>query len=174
MHEKELIAKSLEGDEEAFKALVLQNKDSVHRHVLNLVHDEEIAADLTQETFLHAFQHLASFKQKAKFSTWLWRISHNLSLNYLKRERRFDQEFNENLLTPKPEKVIDDELLSKIQQILPHLPEKQRIVFEMYDLQRIPQKEIAATLGISHGTVRSRLHYARRKIREWLAVLKNL
>ena len=82
--EKEWISKALEGDEEAFNFLMTQNREEVYRHCLGIVKNEEVAKDLTQETFVHAFQHLSSFRREARFSTWLWRIAHNLSLSYLK------------------------------------------------------------------------------------------
>lgn len=169
MDEKELIKKSLKGEEGAFDVLVRQNRPAIYRHCLGIVKDEEIAEDLTQETFVHAFQHLASFRQEAKFSTWLWRIAHNLSLNYLKKHHN-ESEFKEELLPAHllEKELFDEERLLKIRQAMEKLSYKHRIVFEMYDLEHIPQKEIAHQLGISYGTVRSRLYYARKKIREFL------
>lgn len=168
MDEKALIQRSLAGEEKAFEILFSENREAVYRHCLGVVKDEEIAQDLTQETFLHAFQHLSSFQRKARFSTWLWRIAHNLALSYLKKHRYSEQEFLEELLPAKlleKEEEVDEVLMQKIQEAVATLPPKHRIVFEMYDLEHIPQKEIAARLGISHGTVRSRLHYARKKIK---------
>jgi RNA polymerase sigma-70 factor (ECF subfamily) len=170
MDEKELIQKCLQGDDSAFETLVQQNKMAVFHHCLKIVRDEEIAQDLMQEAFVHAYQHLESFRMEARFSTWLWRIAHNLSLNYLRKKHAFEQEYKEEILHPKlfVKEEVDEEFLLKIQQALAILPEKQRIVFEMYDLQHIPQKEIAAQLGISPGTVRSRLHYARQRLKKFL------
>ena len=170
MEERELIQKTLKGEEWAFNQLIEQNKGNVYSHCLGIVKDELIAEDLTQEAFLHAFKHLGSFRMEASFSTWLWRITHNLALNHIKRHPHIEQEFHEEHLLPKPElkKEIDEDLMFNIQRALEKLPLKHRIVFEMFDLQHIPQKEIAATLGVPHGTVRSRLHYARKKIREFL------
>jgi|ERR1700733_9595853 len=170
MNERELITKSLKGEGEAFDVLVLQNRPAVYRHCLSMVKDEEIAEDLTQETFVHAFQHLNTFRMEAHFSTWLWRIAHNLTLNYLKKQRPIELEFREELLPPKllKKEEVNEELMPSIQAAMQHLGPKHRIVLEMYDLQHIPQKRIAAILCISEGTVRSRLHYARKKIREFL------
>jgi RNA polymerase sigma-70 factor, ECF subfamily len=170
MNEKELIQKCLDGDEKASVDLIQQNRGKVFRHCLSIVHDEEIAEDLTQETFLHAFQHLDTFRQEAKFSTWVWRIAHNLCLNYLKKQRFVEKEFLEEIIPHfLPEKENDEEKILQIKAVMQILPEKQRIVVEMFDLQHIPQKEIAALLGISCGTVRSRIHYARKKLRQLLA-----
>lgn len=175
MDEKTLIQKSLAGEEKAFEILFSENREAVYRHCLGVVKDEEIAQDLTQETFLHAFQHLSSFQRKARFSTWLWRIAHNLALSYLKKHRHIEQEFLEELLPPnrllEKEAGVDEALMQKIQEGIATLPPKQRIVFKMYVLKHIPQKEIAARLGISHGTVRSRLHYARKKIKSHITLI---
>ena len=171
MDERELIQKSIEGDETAFTELMTVHKGMVFRHCLSVVHDQEIAEDLTQETFVHAYQHLTGFRMEARFSTWLWRISHNLSLNHLKKQHGVEQEFREELLLPPrflaPEEAGEERIL-KIREAMKFLSIKHRIVFEMYDLQHIPQKQIAAELGISYGTVRSRIHYARQKIRKLL------
>ena len=170
MDERELIQKSVGGDEEAFAKLLSLHRGMVFRHCLSVVHDQEIAEDLTMETFVHAYQHLQGFRMEARFSTWLWRISHNLSLNYLKKHRVIEQEFREELLSPQllAHEEFDEERMLKIHEALETLSPKHRIVFEMYDLKHIPQKQIAAELGISHGTVRSRIHYARQKIRQFL------
>lgn len=170
MDERELIQKSLQGEETAFAQLVEQNQHLVFLHCLKIVKDEEIAQDLTQETFLHAFQHLDHFRMEARFSTWLWKIAHNLSLNYLRKHTHQEKEYKEELLPPTflEKHEEDEELMLAIRQAMEQLPEKQRIVFDMYDLQQLPQKEIAARLGISYGTVRSRLFYARKKIRQLL------
>lgn len=171
MSEYELIQKVLQGEMEAFDLLIRQNREAVFRHCLGIVKDEEIAEDLTQETFLHALHHLDTFRMKAKFSTWIWRIAHNLSLNYLKKHPYKEYEFKEELLPRKilEERPAEEAQIELIYAAMEELSYKHRIVFEMYDLKQIPQKQIAAILGISHGTVRSRLHYARKKIRDFLA-----
>jgi len=168
--EKKLIQKSQKGDEGAFEVLVLQNKEAVFRHCLKIVKNEEAAKDLMQETFVHAYQHLNTFRKEARFSTWLWRIAHNLSLNYLRKQHSIESPYKDEILPPKffEKTEVDAELMLKIQQALECLPIKQRLVFEMYDLQHIPQKEIAARLGIPCGTVRSRLFYARKQLKQFL------
>ncbi|NGX62170.1 MAG: ECF RNA polymerase sigma factor SigW [Chlamydiae bacterium] len=157
MDEKKIIERCLEGDEEAFSLLVQENRSGVVRHCLGIVKDEEIAEDLTQETFLHAFSHLTTFRQEAKFSTWLWRIAHNLSLNYLKKKKKGELPLIEEQIAER-HKGCPPELFEEIEHLL---PEKHRLVFSLYYQEGLPQKEIAKLLGIPYGTVRSRLHYAR-------------
>lgn len=165
MEEEQLINDSLKGNEKAMNELVRAHWDRVYHHCLRMVQEENTAQDLTQETFLHAFSHLATFQRKAKFSTWIWRIAHNLCLNYLKKPYLKDQPLYENVLQDNHTPESDEGFTKQIEEALKELDEKHRLVFEMYDLQHIPQKEIAARLKISHGTVRSRLHYAREKVR---------
>ncbi len=160
MDEHELIRKSLKGDEEAFKALVLPCRQKVMQHCLELVHDQSAAEDLVQESFLHAYQHLDQFKMKAAFSTWVWRIAHNKSLNYLRKQKEVPHLKEELVEAP----LVDPEMAK---ECLPLLPEKQRLVFEMFYIQQLSQKEIAKVLGIPHGTVRSRIHYAKQRLRHF-------
>lgn len=164
--EKEIIARCLQGDKEAMDQLVKENWARVYHHCLRIVQDEGAAEDLAQETFLKAFAHLDTFKQKSKFSTWVWRIAHNLSLNYLKKLHR-DEPLKEEIIPGEEVSVEEKEFFEQVEEAMKVLDEKHRIVFELYDLKHIPQKEIAAELDIPHGTVRSRLHYARQKIREY-------
>lgn len=166
MQEKELIIKARAGDEEAFASLVSLYRAKIFQHCLSIVKDEEIAQDLVQETLIHAFRHLDTFRMQSSFYTWLYRIAHNLSLNYLKKDKRAkERELKEEIfLTAAKEEVEEDNFDTKLREILKDLPPKQRIVVEMYYLEHIPQKEIAARLNIPPGTVRSRLFNARKKI----------
>ena len=172
MGEKELVERSQRGDESAFNELVGLYRMKIFNHCLGIVKDEEMAQDLTQETFLQAYQHLDTFRGKSRFYTWVYRIAHNLSLNALKKTRHLkESELKEEILAGKEvwdEQLGEAEFDQALQVALQRLPPKQRVVFEMFDVQRIPHKEIAAQLGISPGTVRSRLHYARQQHRTLL------
>jgi len=170
MREKNLIEKCLHGDEDSFKILMQSYEQRIFFACLQIVKDEQLAHDLTQETFLHAYQHLSSFRQESSFYTWIYRIGRNLSLNALKKIKNPTQEYREDLHASKfslPEKH-SEEFDQLIQEGLKTLPFKQRQVFELFDLQNFSHKEIAAKLNIPPGTVRSRLYYARKKMQEFL------
>lgn len=161
MSEKELIEKSLEGDDAAFSKLFESCHDRIFHHCLGVVKEEEAAKDLVQETFLHAYRHLEQFRGAATFYTWVYRIAHNLSLNYLKKKGRYrEEEFNEEIMSP----VLQhhEEIRSDLTDALKTLSEEHRMVYEMCELEGRSQKEVALILHIPEGTVRSRLHYARK------------
>ena len=165
MEEAELIRLCVEGDKQAMDTLIQSHWERVYHHCLRMVQEEASAEDLTQETFIHAFTHLASFQQRARFSTWVWRIAHNLCLNYLRR-RKQEYPLIEEIVPATPE-TVEAPIFAHLEEAMEVLDEKHREVFQLYDIEHMPQKEIAEKLGIPHGTVRSRLHYARLKIREY-------
>ena len=173
MQEKELVLKARAGDEEAFASLVSLYRAKIFQHCLGIVKDEELAEDLVQETFIHAFTHLDTFRMQSTFYTWVYRIAHNLSLNFLKKDKRGrERELKEEIfVTELKEEVEDDQFNEALQEALKTLPSKQRIVFEMFYLEHIPHKEIAARLDIPPGTVRSRLFNARKNLHKLFSVL---
>jgi len=155
IEEEELIRKSRSGDEKAFEQLVQRYYKRVWKHVLSVVKDVEKAEDLTQETFIKAFQKLSQFQGRSHFYTWVWKISHNLSLNALKKEGRSSVQLNEAITAAQATEEAESipmELFEK------YLTEKQKAVFTLYYNEHLSQKEIAYRLNIPHGTVRSRLH----------------
>lgn len=168
MNEKEWIEKSLEGDESAFSRLFELYHEKIFHHCLGIVKDYDAAQDLTQETFLHAYQHLPHFRGASTFYTWIYRIAHNLSLNYLKKKGHYkEEEFKEEIAPAPQEHLVNYQ--SDLKEALASLTEAHRIVYEMCDLEGRPQKEVALILHVPEGTVRSRLHYARKEIQLFFA-----
>lgn len=167
MNEKELIVRSQKGDEGAFKELFDLYKGKIFNLCIGIVKDEGIANDLTQETFVNAYQHLDTFRQEASFYTWSYHIARNLSLNYIKKKGQvFEEPLQEEKFSSSP--IADKEIQEMIKEGLATLNPKHRLIFECYELQKMSHKEIAALLDISVGTSRSRLHYARKKMRTFL------
>lgn len=166
--EQLLIAKSLAGEEGAFDQLVQMHQRAVFHHCLSVVKDLSSAEDLTQETFVKAYQHLSLFRQQARFSTWLWRIAHNLCLNYIKKQHPTEEFVESRFIPTETTEKKDSELLLNLEKGMEHLPEKQRIVFEMYMKKKMRQKEIAQELGLPEGTIRSRIYYAKKNMRKYI------
>jgi RNA polymerase sigma-70 factor (ECF subfamily) len=149
--------------------------------IRNMVHNEADAWDLSQDVFIKAWHALAGFEAKAKFSTWLFRISHNVVYDWLrKRKIQGEGELNDEIFnsaridpssmtTPsvadRPDHaLVHEELRGKIQRALAQLSPDHREVVLLKDVQGFAYKEIADATGCSLGTVMSRLYYARQKL----------
>jgi len=180
----ELVLKAQEGDVRAFDELVERYHDRIYNLTYNMTSNREDAEDLTQEIFVKAFKALPRFKGKSSFYTWLYRIAINKTINYRKKRNRnrpisldqFDQEIKTDEtyhdLTAKgsPLRNINlTELQQKLNAAMQTLSEKHRAVLVMHDMQGIPHDEIAKVVGVSSGTIRSRLFYARRQMQTELA-----
>lgn len=168
MTEKELIERSLQKDEAAFSELMKLYQDKIYQHLIGLVKDEMLAEDLKQDTFLQAYQKLDTFKQNSSFYTWIYRISHNKALNALRHKNLMKGEIFEESMIAQPISETSEWQEELLPMALAKLPIKQAQVFELYYLQKKPQKEIAAQLNVPLGTIRSRLFYAKKKIRKLL------
>ena len=173
------IDKIKQGNIEAFDPIVKKYKERIYSVIYNMTSNAEDAADLSQETFVKAFRSIAKFKGKSNFYTWLYRIGINLTLAYLRRNkfRRFFS-FNKvedpdgtllDRISSKDQsdqKALVKELQEKLNEAIQSLPEKQRIVLVMHEIEQISLKEISEILKISPGTARSRLHYAKESLQE--------
>ncbi len=165
------IQNSLVGDSEAFATLVRKNQKMVFAVAFRMTGSVADAEDLTQETFLRAYQHLDGFRAQSKFSTWLCQIAVNLGLNWRAREsRRGDVHIKwaEDLdLAGRPGN-FPDELSQRVQEALNRLPAKQRaaIVLTVYENQN--HAEAAKVLNCSEATVSWRVFAARRKLKRLL------
>jgi RNA polymerase sigma-70 factor (ECF subfamily) len=171
MDEKEIIRKIKEGDQTAFTELFATYQPKILQHCLSVVKDQEIAEDLSQETFLQAYKKFDTFRQDSSFYTWLFRIAHNLSLNQLKKMKKgkIEEFHDESFLQLPVQQQEHPELEKAVQEGIKTLNEKHAEVFKLYEIEKKSQKEIAMLLNIPNGTVRSRLYYARRKMRSYLS-----
>jgi RNA polymerase sigma factor (sigma-70 family) len=157
--------------------VVREHSARVYRLAYRLTGNVHDAEDLTQETFVRVFRSLAQYTP-GTFEGWLHRITTNLFLDQVRRRQRirFDAlpEDTERLpgSTPSPEQVFTDtELDPQIQAALDALPPDFRVAVVLCDIEGLTYEEIAATLGIKLGTVRSRIHRGRVQLREALAHL---
>ena len=155
--------------------VVREHADRVYRLAYRLTGNAHDAEDLTQETFIRVFRSLANYKP-GTFEGWLHRITTNLFLDMVRRRQRirFDAlpEDTERLpgTAPSPEQVYADTHLDpQVQAALDALPPEFRVAVVLCDIEGLTYEEIAATLGIKLGTVRSRIHRGRAQLREALA-----
>jgi RNA polymerase sigma-70 factor (ECF subfamily) len=180
----ELLARAQKGDMPALEALVEMHRDKVYGLALRMTRSDADASEITQETFLSAYQHMGVFRGEAAFGSWVHRIAANHALMRL-RHRSVVQaaeqelkgpEFNERgSLAEYPatdwsrradEKVLDDELRVAIQQATDQLPEGHREVFLLKDVEGLSYEQIAEITGDSVPAIKSRLHRARLALRE--------
>jgi RNA polymerase sigma-70 factor (ECF subfamily) len=181
-----LVARAQRGDVEAYEELVRRHQRRIYALVYNMTSHKEDAEDLVQDVFIKGFSALPHFKGQSSFYTWIYRIAINRVINFLKkRKRRMALSLND--LDSGAEREVDlllsgqssaprqetdrHELQERLNVALQKLSEKHRTVVVMHDIQGIPHDTIAETLGVSPGTVRSRLFYARQLLQSELSDL---
>ena len=173
----ELVARARQGDEAAFEQLVRRHQRYVFNLAYRVLGDYAEAEDMTQEAFVRAWRGLPGFRGQARFTTWLYRIVHNLCLNRLPGLRRelLQVELLEEVLSSSapslPELFEARERTAFLHTELDRLPEKYRLVLTLRYLQGLSYAEIAAALDVPMGTVKTHLHRARRllmeRLRQW-------
>ncbi len=171
--ERGLIAQAEAGDHSAFAALVREYQDRVFRFILRMLGARDEAMDLTQETFTKAHQALPGWRPEAQFCTWLFRIAHNAALDLLRRRQRIEfvsfsdlPAGEEDHALPDParqpdQRLADRQSIELLERTLQELPSEQREILLLREMEDMSYSEIAATLGIAEGTVKSRLARAR-------------
>lgn len=170
---------NLESRNFAFNQLVRKYQQKIYWHIRKMVIDHDDADDLTQETFIKAWQALETFRGDAQLFTWLYRIATNECLNFLnKKRRRFFMSINdvEGELLEKLEAAAGqsdypmggDEIQLNLQKALLTLPEKQRLVFNMKYFDDLKYEDIADITGTSVGALKASYHHAVTKIEKFL------
>jgi RNA polymerase sigma-70 factor (ECF subfamily) len=179
MEEKELIRLSQSGNGEAFGQLVERYKTKVFSLAYGVTRDRAAADDLAQEIFIKAYFALPKFKFQSEFGTWLYRVTMNHIKDFLRKNRSRQKEvsledISERAVATEDQSYEADETAERrrtiVQAALKRLPEKHQVILALRDMQGLSYEEISRILGISPGTVDSRLHRARKKLREKLAV----
>jgi RNA polymerase sigma-70 factor (ECF subfamily) len=183
MDEKELVRRSKEGDGEAFGSLVKAYQTKVFNMAYSLTRNKDIADDLAQEVFIKAYVALSKFKEKSRFGTWLYRIAVNHVKDYLRKKAPLKQvSLEETWSDPaaQGDKMLDEERQREqkhknriIHKALSTLPEKYQIIISLRDMQGFAYVDISRMLNISLGTVDSRLHRARKMLRNKAHLLMN-
>jgi RNA polymerase sigma-70 factor, ECF subfamily len=164
----ELVARTREGDREAFCLLVERYEGRAYAIAFGLVGHREDAREIVQEAFLKAFRTLGSFRGESSFYTWLYRIVVNLAIDLHRRERPVPLEQPDRLADPRQESPADEtyrgELREAIRAAVDALPAEQRRIIVLRELEGLSYAEIAEVEQVPIGTVMSRLFYARRKL----------
>ncbi len=175
-----LIARAQRGDLEAFDELVGRHQSKVYTVAFRLLNEVEAAQDCAQDAFIRAYHSLGNFRGDSLFSTWLYRIVTNLCLDELRRRKPTeslsqadDDEVDplERLADTRPnpeQSLLRKERQRAVQRAIRSLDDHHRTVIVLYDLQGQSYEDIAATLGLTLGTVKSRLNRARLALKEKL------
>ena len=175
----ELVALAQKGSTNSFNKLVDKYHSRIYSLTYQMTSNREDAEDLTQEIFIKAFEALPRFKGRSSFYTWLYRIGINKTINFRKKRNRnrpisidaldqditYDEVYAELDSKDSPLRHMGlNELQVKLNEAMQKLSLKHRTVVVMHDIEGIPHDEIAKIVGVSVGTIRSRLFYARRQL----------
>lgn len=180
-----LVQQAQQGNPAAYEQLVHRHRAKVFAMILNMIHREADAWDLSQEVFIKAWQALPRFEAKARFGTWLYRITQNVVYDWTRRRRiesvgelddgMFDRERIDAhsrttpfAATSPDESLAQGELRAKIASALAKISTEHREVVLLKDVHGLSYQEIATRVGCSIGTVMSRLFYARQKLQTLL------
>lgn len=174
MDEDVLIAKVLDGDRLAGRQLYSAHAPRIYRLVYRLAGNADLAQEWTQDTFIRAFRRLEDFRGEAAFGTWLHRIAVSVTLNGLRKVRRFQRHETsfdeaENI---EIESNVDGGLGERVSREVDALPEILRTTLVMHDVEGYTHGEIADALGVPEGTCKTRLSAARARLRQALAALR--
>ena len=173
--EAKIIRAVVDGNTNAFEDLVLEYQKQVYHIALKMTGNEEDAFDLSQETFLKAFRALSTFRGEAGFGSWLYRMTANLCIDFLRKKKRqggqiisLDAEEEDRRPTElpdlryEPQNALEKkELQKKVHAGLERLPHEQKLILVLRDVEGFSYQEISDALKIELGTVKSRIYRAR-------------
>ncbi len=166
------------GDTDAFEALVAAYEKNVFNVALQMTGNREDAQDMTQEAFLKAYSSLSSFRGDSKFSSWLYRIVSNVCLDFKRRQGRrpsssltVEDDEGENIQldiadeSQSPEALLERKMTREaVRAGLQQLPDEQRQILLLREIQGLSYEEIGEAMGLEAGTVKSRIFRARKKL----------
>ena len=175
MEEQISIKATLRGDSTAFEKLFRANERNVYNLALKMLKNPEDALDISQEAFIKAYQSLSDFRADSRFSVWIYRITYNMCVDFLRKKAKY----NETQLTVEDEDgsltqielpdlrnlpedaAVRKELRKTIRESIEELPQNHREIFMLREVTDMSYADIADVLGISEGTVKSRIARAR-------------
>ncbi|MDD4297974.1 MAG: sigma-70 family RNA polymerase sigma factor [Ruminiclostridium sp.] len=179
-NEKNLVEKSAEGDIDAFETLIKSHQKKVYNIALRMTKNPEDAQELSQDAFVRAFIAIKKFRGDSSFATWLYRITMNVCTDFLRKRNKatvvsIEQSVYENQQTtmqltddePGPDEISEKNQLKKlVKEAMELLPPEHREVLILRDLLDMTYKDIANTLSINEGTIKSRINRARENLKK--------
>ncbi|MGJ8698041.1 MAG: sigma-70 family RNA polymerase sigma factor [Verrucomicrobiaceae bacterium] len=177
--DQDLVRRAQEGDTRAFDELVVKFSPKLYGMVYHMTSNKEDTHDLLQDIFAKAYRSVKRFRGKSTFYTWIYSIATNMTLNFLKKRKRRAAWSLDDVESgiQQDDAMVDlshganprhqsgvNELQKKLNEAMQALSEDHRAVVTMFDIQGVPHAEISKILGVSEGTVRSRLFYAHQQL----------
>lgn len=183
--DSELVEWSQAGDTDAFDQLVTRYRGKIYAMIVNMIHNEADAWDLCQDAFVKAWKALPRFEARSNFYTWMYRIAHNVTYDWLRKKKvrgdgtEFDDRVSKDLMEPGAPTAPKDisqpdqeaqktELQNRITEAIDKLSPDHKAVILLKEVEGLKYQEIADIVGCSIGTVMSRLFYARKKLQSLL------
>jgi len=181
--EKELIKEAKLGNMGAFESLIIRYESKVYNIAYKMFNNEEDAKDVSQEIFIKLYRNLIKFNEQSKFSTWLYRVAVNTCLDEIRKRKKDKENLTSNVYETEdgeiereipstynmPEaELIKNDRIEKLRYALTLIKEDHRSVIVLKDLEGYSYNEIADTLNITIGTVKSRISRARESLKETL------
>ena len=172
-----ILGRCKNGDASAFREIVKKYQKYTYNLAFKILLNGDDAKDIVQESFIRVWRNIYLFNNQIKFTTWLYKITVNLCYDKIKSARRREKVITNHIdleeLQKRTErncelKIINEQLAAIIGELSNELPEKQRMVFILRDLQELSVEEVSVILNISVGSVKTNLVYARRNIKEKL------
>ena len=185
MDDHQLLAATLTGDEAAFRELVRRYQNQITNYVYRMLNDYDRAVDLAQETFVRVYTSAERYQATYSFSTYIYRIAHNLAISELRQRKRrrlipfptfFSDKDSEEIeveIEDKRQVMADDSMIADerrlaVQKAIASLPEKYRAALVLCDIEEKSYEEISEVLDLPVGTVKSRINRARNLLKEKL------
>lgn len=185
MDDHALLEATRTGDEAAFRELVRRYQNQITNYVYRMLNDYDMAVDLAQETFVRVYRSADRYQATYSFSTYIYRIAHNLAISELRKRKRhrliplptfFSDKDSEEVEVELPDQkqvlaedaMIDDERRKAVTKAIASLPEKYKAALILCDLEERSYEEISEVLGLPTGTVKSRINRARNLLKDKL------
>jgi len=173
-HEQLPVAQARAGEPAAWDALFRRYQLPLYVYVFELLHDEQAGLDAVQETFIAAVRHISGLRDDARFGSWLFGIAHQKCIQRWRKQNRDELLLDEIAAAPDDFETSPDDLLIRQEQeaefmeLLNQLPLPQRSVLLLHFVEDFSLEEIARITGAQPGTVKSRMHYAKKALRKLL------
>ena len=179
-----LLRRAARGDQQAFEQLMTPLEQKIWRICWHYVGEREAASDCGQEAMLRVWRGLDKYRGDCAFETWVYRVAANCCMDYLRKKKRDKSESIEPLreqgfdpADPDPgteERVIAADEHRRLRECIARLPEDQREALVLTQLEGVPYETAAEQLGVSEGTVKSRVNRAKARLKEWMTEQREL